>query len=448
MKKRVMVVFLVVVVIFFAFMSVMKKTTFFSVESEFVNSQSGYILSVPKRFEIDKSFLPDTVRLIGKTCTVEIYVQPCAGKDETASYINYTNDAILSNKNDCFGVREIKSFGKTVLFWERKKLSRIENDKNHYIKIDIPENGCVYTIFVKSAEKLSDYKKYEALLKIIKPSGNNEFSPSKKHVSGRKFNIMLHYSDFLETYNPYFVGDVLRKAYSEGRTVELTLQPNRDHVGENTIFSVLDGKYDEFLNAYAKDIAEFSHPVLFRLCNEMNGDWCEYSGYRMSLDTELYRELYRYVYDIFKKNNANNVIWVWNPNGKSFPDFKWNSERMYYPGNEFVDVLGLTLYNTGNYYEGENWAEFSELYRPLYEKAVKEYAMPFMITEFASARCGGNKEDWTRKMLSEMAGFPKIKAAVWWNHADLDWEGNVSRAYYINDTTEMTDIFKEYFSMR
>jgi beta-mannanase len=121
---------------------------------------------------------------------------------------------------------------------------------------------------------------------------------------------------------------------------------------------------------------------------------------------------------------------------------------MYYPGNEFVDVLGLTLYNTGNYYEGENWAEFSELYRPLYEKAVKEYAMPFMITEFASARCGGNKEDWTRKMLSEIGSYPNIKAAVWWNHADLDWEGNVSRAYYINDTTEMTDIFKEYFSMR
>ena len=436
--------------------------------------------------------MPTAVRFISQDTVVEVYVQPCPKKQNVDEYINYTNEAITKNASAYSGVREFKDGKSTVLMWSRKKLSRITNDKNHYIKIDIPHQGNVYTMLVKSSKEEWDYKKYIKMLTFrgiakkknevfpLKISAKDDFNEEtqnfydsvfvnstnvewgiyqpdfhdmpniyyiEEHI-GHKFNIVLHYSDFLETYTPYLVGDVLRKAYSEGRTVELTLQPNRDHVGENTIFSVLDGKYDEFLNAYAKDIAEFSHPVLFRLCNEMNGDWCEYSGYRMSLDTELYRELYRYVYDIFKKNNANNVIWVWNPNGKSFPDFKWNSERMYYPGNEFVDVLGLTLYNTGNYYEGENWAEFSELYRPLYEKAVKEYAMPFMITEFASARCGGNKEDWTRKMLSEMAGFPKIKAAVWWNHADLDWEGNVSRAYYINDTTEMTDIFKEYFSMR
>ena len=178
----------------------------------------------------------------------------------------------------------------------------------------------------------------------------------------------------------------------------------------------------------------------------MNGDWCEYSGYRMSLDTELYREMYKYVYSFFEKHNANNVIWVWNPNGKSFPNFKWNAEEMYYPENNMVDVLGLTLYNTGNFYEGENWTEFKDLYEPLYNTAIEKYDMPFMITEFSCARAGGDKETWTKTMLSKIKDYNNIKIAVWWNGADYTPDGEVSRAYFIDDSEEMTKIFNNYFS--
>ena len=119
---------------------------------------------------------------------------------------------------------------------------------------------------------------------------------------------------------------------------------------------------------------------------------------------------------------------------------------MYYPGNEYVDVLGLTLYNTGNFYEGEDWIEFSDLYGSLYQTSVNKYSMPFMITEFACARAGGNKEDWTRKMLSDIQNYKNIKVAIWWNHADYTPDGEISRAYFINDSEEMKSIFKEYFN--
>ena len=39
---------------------------------------------------------------------------------------------------------------------------------------------------------------------------------------------------------------------------------------------------------------------------------------------------------------------------------------MYYPGDEYVDIVGLTAYNTGNYYPGENWSTFDELYLEYY----------------------------------------------------------------------------------
>ena len=71
--------------------------------------------------------------------------------------------------------------------------------------------------------------------------------------------------------------------------------------------------------------------------------------------------------------------------------------------------------------------------------------MPFMITEFSCARAGGNKEEWTKTMLSEIGDYENIKVAIWWHGADRTPEGEIARAYFIDDSEEMIDIFKDYF---
>ncbi len=457
-------------------------------EDYYINEVEGYGYKVPDGYYIDEEFLPYAVRFVSNNCTIEIYTEDCIG-EEILSYVNYTNRAITSNEVDYFDVKQIKENNITILSWNRKKLSKIENDRNYYLKIDIPYHTKVYTILIKSTYKIDNHQEYISAFTIIKPVKGEERVHNIKYALNREFNaetkefydqyfknsneiewgiyqydymeseelykienrinhkfkLLLLYTEFNEVYDSTQVRGFLNKAYSEDRIVELTLQPRIMHQSGNDLFRVLDGYYDEFLHEYAKDIADFNHPVLFRFANEMNGDWCEYSGYHMSLDTELYREMYRYIYNIFQKHNADNVIWIWNPNGKSFPDFRWNSEAMYYPGNDYVDVLGLTLYNTGTFYEGEEWTSFRELYTPLYNESIKTYNMPFMITEFSCARKGGNKEEWTKKMLSEIERFPNIKFAVWWNGADFTSDGKLARAYYINDSAEMYDIFRNYF---
>ena len=459
-------------------------------ENYYINEIDGYRYKMPEGYYIDEEFLPYAVRFVSNDCTIEIYTEDCIG-EEMVSYVNYTNSAITSNEVDYSDVKQIKEGNITILSWNRKKLLKIENDKNYYLKIDIPYHSKVYTILIKSTYKIGGYQEYMSAFTIIKPVNRKETVHNIKYASNREFNaetrefydqyfknsnqiewgiyqydymeidelykienqinhkfkLLLLYTEFNEAYDSTQVRGFLDKAYSENRVVELTLQPKKSHQQGNDLFRVLDGYYDELLHNYAKDIADFKHPVLFRFANEMNGDWCEYSGYHMSLDTELYREMYRYIYDIFEEHKADNIIWIWNPNGKSFPDFRWNSEAMYYPGNGYVDILGLTLYNTGDFYEGEEWTEFYDLYAPLYEKAMKTYDMPFMITEFSCARKGGNKEEWTKKMLSEIKIFSNIKFAVWWNGADFTSDGKLARAYYINDSEEMYDIFRDYFKI-
>jgi beta-mannanase len=209
------------------------------------------------------------------------------------------------------------------------------------------------------------------------------------------------------------------------------------------VYDVLDGACDTYLKNYAREVADYGEPILFRLGNEMNGDWCVYSSHHTAKDTDIFKAFYCYLYQIFQEAGADNVIWVWNPNGKSFPDFKWNDELCYYPGDEYVDVVGMTSYNTGTYYESENWTEFDDMYDDLYEKYIGLYEKPLMITEFSTSSVGGSKEAWVSNMFRHIGKYERIKVAIWWDGCDWDAEGNVARSYFIDETEELVRVFRE-----
>ncbi|WP_142386537.1 glycoside hydrolase family 26 protein [Bacillus sp. Marseille-P3661] len=235
----------------------------------------------------------------------------------------------------------------------------------------------------------------------------------------------------------------MNKAFKENKIVELTLQTyfyKQDN--EGVLYKILDGQFDKELTQYARDIKKFGHPILFRLNNEMNGDWCAYSSYHHSKDTEIYKEVWKHFYKIFDQNGVNNVLWVWNPNHESKPGFAWNHSLMYYPGDQYVDIVGLTAYNTGTYYKGETWNNFYELYKPLYKEYTQLSEKPLMITEFGSSSYGGDKIQWIQNMFANIHKFPEIKVAIWWSGTDWDTNKNPARIYRLDESKEMLNVFK------
>ena len=62
-----------------------------------------------------------------------------------------------------------------------------------------------------------------------------------------------------------------------------------------------------------------------------------------------YVAAWKHVHAIFVRNGATNVRWVWNPNtmgattAATYLPLYWS----LYPGDEYVDWLGLDIYNTG-----------------------------------------------------------------------------------------------------
>ncbi|MEL7656676.1 MAG: glycosyl hydrolase, partial [Bacillota bacterium] len=379
------------------------------------------------------------------------------------------------------------------------KLSRVENDKNYYVSLEVFSGSReVYTIFVKSdspfyltggyhylvddfntftpsktaymrqaqpvsletrgwnQETQDFYQQYfsqdsSLTWGLFEPSAPDDFTQMNylEASMNYKFPILLNYTNFENKYQHPNLENRLKSTYAQNKTLELTLQTSWTNAGEgNMVYDVLNGEYDEFLKNYAKTVSDFDHPVLFRLGNEMNGDWCPYSSYNTSKDTVIFKEFYRYVHKIFDGAGADNVIWVWNPNGKSFPDFQWNDAVMYYPGDEYVDIIGLTAYNTGTYYTGENWTEFSALYDPIYEEYTKLYQQPMMITEFASSSVGGDKNQWIKNMFTQIGNYENIKIAIWWDGCDWDASGNVARPYFIDETYDIIQTFKEWLNKK
>lgn len=278
-------------------------------------------------------------------------------------------------------------------------------------------------------------------------AGNGDFTTlnALEEALDYSFDISLTYMGLADA--PAGILDrLLNTTWEQGKILELTLQTVSLDDGSSMVYDVLQGAYDDNLCEYARIIREFGHPVLVRPFNEMNGDWCAYSAYYTAKDTRVYTALYQYVHDLFAAQQVDNAIWVWNPNEGSFPDFNWNHTLMYYPGDAYVDVVGMTAYNTGTYYAsvGESWKSFSELYESLYDQYCQWFAQPLMITEFSCAVQGGDKAAWVEDMFSQLPRFSRIRAAVWWDHVDYDPEnGEISRNYRIDEPKEVLDVFRE-----
>lgn len=464
----------------------------------FKNNGNGYEVAIPDNVEvIDMGDATYRSTLASDTMRLEIFTQTLNNKDITAdTYLGYSNK-FLENTQEF-----TKRFDETIetetrtthlLAWDRRALSGITNDRNHCAAIDVVEGDRVISlqltaqapltketlltyadslVFTKPSADAKDYPRfaqtrdnlnqetkdfYTATFAEDAPLSWGIFEPSTKaNVPGKlpklekaldhQFNIVLYYSGLKQNYEKDSIYNTLNTIWQQGAVTELTLQPKLyDPIAEkNTVYDILDGKYDDFLHAYAKDVAQFGHPVLFRLFNEMNGDWCTYSALWAGRDCHTYVDVYRYVYQIFEEEGATaNTLWVWNPNEKSFPNFAWNAVDNYYPGDDVVDIVGLTGYNTGDYYEGETWRSFDDIYTPIYQAMAPQYQQPLMITEFSCSDIGGDKAKWVKDMFEALPNYPRIKAAVWWNSADYDTDGTVARSYFIDSNDEAFAIFKE-----
>lgn len=393
----------------------------------------------------DKNYYASVDLKLGKNQVCTFFFKSETPFENKSQYLNIVKSlsikqpiddtASLEGKTDKVQETDKENNEKDSKVADKKTYTADRNRIKHWDKA----TGTIFKRYFSGSSKLT--------WGIFEPSApenfTNLFNIEKK--LGYEFPFLVSYQHFSKEADQSTLRNSLINAKKEGRIIELSLQTTaQDRREGNMVYDILDGKYDVFLDSFIEEIKEAKTPILMRFCNEMNGDWCQYSSFHTSKDTELFKELYQYVYDRFEEKGAGQyAIWVWNPNERSLPEFKWNDELMYYPGDSYVDVVGLTGYNTGTYYEAEKWRSFHDIYAVPYNRAIKNYDKPLMITEFASSSVGGNKEEWIREMFQQIKKYPEIKVAIWWSGRDLDANGNVARPYWIDETNGTMEVFKE-----
>ena len=202
---------------------------------------------------------------------------------------------------------------------------------------------------------------------------------------------------------------------------------------------VLAGKHDTYIDRYAADARAFGGRVLIRFMHEFNGNWYVWSGNKNGQGNggpEKVVAVWKYVVDRFKQAGADNVKWLWVPHGPSIDlsTEPWNDVSNYWPGDAYVDWIGLDAYN---FYPKDPWGngrpyrDFDNCFRELYDACAVLGNQPMMIAEFGTGEFehqGSTKADWITDAFDKMkTQYPRIKIFTWFNiNKELDWRVNSS----------------------
>jgi endoglucanase len=238
---------------------------------------------------------------------------------------------------------------------------------------------------------------------------------------GRRLDIVHWFTNWDNPFDPTMVA----AASSGGRIPLISWQPQ-----SQTVDDIATGVYDDYLRAWADGARTLGTEIYLRPFPEMNGSWVPWNGEPATLV-----RAWRHMVDLFREHGATNVRWVWSPNIRDEPATPGNAMESYYPGDTYVDVLGLDGYNWGTTRSWSSWRSFEQVFASAYQRITAIGPQPLWLTELASTDAGGDKSTWVRDMFSTTA-FPRVQALVWFNqNKESDWR--------INSSPQVADAFRD-----
>ena len=184
---------------------------------------------------------------------------------------------------------------------------------------------------------------------------------------GRKLKIVNTYRRFEQ-----MVGTSSDKEFlAQGATLMVSWA-----TGDNR--SIVDGEYDDLIRRQADAVKALQVPVLLRMRWEMdrpNLRATMWSG-------EDYIAAWKYVRDIFRRQGANNVSWVWCPTAEGF---QRGDAEQFYPGDDQVDWTCVDVY------AGKQFQPIGQLMGPFLTWAA-QHPKPIIVGEFGVAKAWGSAE--------------------------------------------------------
>jgi beta-mannanase len=232
---------------------------------------------------------------------------------------------------------------------------------------------------------------------------------------GKKPYLVMVFVDW----GAYIDEQVIKDVYAQDCVLFVTWEPwraaRKKRINCNKILS---GKYDRYIKSFAGRLKKIKKKVFLRFGHEMNGNWYPWSG--IKIGQERYKAIYRYVKDTFDSEGVENIEWVFSINWENIP--RKNDYSLYYPGDSYVDYIGIDGYNWGKTQSWSRWMGFKDIFFKRYKEIGARFQKPVLISEFGCADKGGDKAVWIKDALRAIKKMKEVKGFVLFNvDKEADW---------------------------
>lgn len=120
-------------------------------------------------------------------------------------------------------------------------------------------------------------------------------------------------------------------------------------------------------------------------------------------DPDQFIKAWQYVCTFFNQLGVSNLTWVWEPPSPQ--------SDAYYPGEKFVDWIGLGVLNYGSDESDSDWYTFAQLYKP-YRNRLGKYQKPVLLSAVGCQR-GDLQAGWFSEAFhSIIKEFQEVRGLV------------------------------------
>jgi hypothetical protein len=224
--------------------------------------------------------------------------------------------------------------------------------------------------------------------------------------------------------------------------------------------NILAGKFDADFHAWGEAAKAFGTPVILDWGVEMNGQWFPWNGRWNGGGTtngygnkhradgpERFVDAYRRIVGLIRDAGATNVTFVWHVNDGDDPSTPWNRLENYYPGDAYVDWIGISDYGALTPMDGAVDSFRTGMDDTYARVAALAPSKPVIVAEFGETTRDPQSDPgaWTSAALADLTSrrWKNLIGFSWWNET---WQNDNNPAHdtdmQIQDDPGLTAAFR------